>query len=122
MCQRIEEKNQLNDYDVVFRQWKDLQIIEKVPKTEIDNFGYYLPHRLVIKQASQTMKIRLVFDASARHKNQPSLNDCLNRGPNLIELIPDIIDRFRLYLVGQTSYIAKNCSFSSVLSLNTEII
>ncbi|GFW41367.1 putative RNA-directed DNA polymerase from transposon X-element [Trichonephila clavipes] len=48
MCQRIDEQNQLNDYDVVFRQWEDLQIIENVPKTEIDNFGYYLPHRLVL--------------------------------------------------------------------------
>ncbi|GFT82341.1 integrase catalytic domain-containing protein [Trichonephila clavipes] len=88
MCQRIDEQNLLNEYDVVFRQWEDLQIIEEVPKAEVDNFGYYLPHRPVRKQASQTMKIRPVFDASARDKSQPSLNDCLNRGPNLIELIP----------------------------------
>ncbi|GFX25300.1 putative RNA-directed DNA polymerase from transposon X-element [Trichonephila clavipes] len=100
MCQRIDEQNLLNEYEVVFRQWEDLQIIEEVPKTEVDNFGYYLPHRPVMKQASQTMKIRPVFDASARDKSQPSLNDCLNRGPNLIELIPDIIDRFRLYPIG----------------------
>ncbi|GFS64014.1 putative RNA-directed DNA polymerase from transposon X-element [Trichonephila clavipes] len=61
----------------------------------------------VMKQASQTMKIRPVFDASARDKSQPSLNDCLNRGPNLIELIPDIIDRFRLYPIGLLSDIEK---------------
>ncbi|GFW41706.1 integrase catalytic domain-containing protein [Trichonephila clavipes] len=77
MCQRIDEQNLLNEYEVVFRQWEDLQIIEEVPKTEVDNFGYYLPHRPVMKQASQTMKIRPVFDASARDKSQPSLNDCL---------------------------------------------
>ncbi|XP_035232115.1 uncharacterized protein LOC118203921 [Stegodyphus dumicola] len=53
------------------------------------------------------MKVRPVFDASARERNQPSLNDCLNRGPNLIELIPDIIDRFRLYSVGLSSDIEK---------------
>ncbi|GFW01838.1 putative RNA-directed DNA polymerase from transposon X-element [Trichonephila clavipes] len=69
MCQRIDEQNLLNEYEVVFRQWEDLQIIEEVPKTEVDNFGYYLPHRPVMKQASQTMKIRPVFDASARDKN-----------------------------------------------------
>ncbi|GFV38256.1 integrase catalytic domain-containing protein [Trichonephila clavipes] len=107
MCQRNNEQNQLNNYEVVFRQREDLQIIEKVPKTEIDSFGYYLPHRPVIKQASQTMKIRSMFDASARDKNQLSLNDCLNRGPNLIELIPDIIDRFRLYPIGLSSDIEK---------------
>ncbi|GFY34119.1 integrase catalytic domain-containing protein [Trichonephila clavipes] len=43
MCQRIDEQNLLNAYEVVFRQWEDLQIIEEVPKTEVDNFGYYLP-------------------------------------------------------------------------------
>ncbi|GFX75626.1 putative RNA-directed DNA polymerase from transposon X-element [Trichonephila clavipes] len=107
MCQRIDEQNLLNEYEVVFRQWEDLQIIEEVPKTEVDNFGYYLPHRPVMKQASQTMKIRPVFDASARDKSQPSLNDCLNRGPNLIELIPDIINRFRLYPIGLSSDIEK---------------
>ncbi|GFU81465.1 putative RNA-directed DNA polymerase from transposon X-element [Trichonephila clavipes] len=107
ICQRIDEQNLLNEYEVVFRQWEDLQIIEEVPKTEVDNFGYYLPHRPVMKQASQTMKIRPVFDASARDKSQPSLNDCLNRGPNLIELIPDIIDRFRLYPIGLSSDIEK---------------
>ncbi|KFM59784.1 hypothetical protein X975_08509, partial [Stegodyphus mimosarum] len=107
MCQRIKEKNQLNDYKVVFKQWEDLKIIEKVPETEIDNLGYYLPHRPVIKLSSQTMKVRPVFDASAREKNQPSLNDCLNTGPNLIGLIPDIIDRFRLYAIGLSSDIEK---------------
>ncbi|GFT79521.1 integrase catalytic domain-containing protein [Trichonephila clavipes] len=34
-------------------QWEDLQIIEEVPKTEVDNFGYYLPHRPIMKQASR---------------------------------------------------------------------
>ncbi|GFW16376.1 integrase catalytic domain-containing protein [Trichonephila clavipes] len=53
------------------------------------------------------MKIRPVFDASTRDKNQPSLNDCLNRGPNLIELIPDIFDKFRLYTIGLSSDIEK---------------
>ncbi|GFV93266.1 putative RNA-directed DNA polymerase from transposon X-element [Trichonephila clavipes] len=43
MCQRIDEQNLLNEYEIVFRQWEDLQIIEEVPKTEVDNFGYYLP-------------------------------------------------------------------------------
>ncbi|GFU99653.1 putative RNA-directed DNA polymerase from transposon X-element [Trichonephila clavipes] len=73
MCQRIDEQNLLNEYEVMFRQWEDLQIIEEVPKTKVDNFGYYLPIRPVMKQASQTMKIRPVFDASARDKSQPSL-------------------------------------------------
>lgn len=35
-----------------------------------------------------TTKLRPVFDASSKEKNQLSLNDCLQKGENLIELIP----------------------------------
>ena len=33
-------------------------------------------------------KVRPVFDASCRGKNAPLLNDCLQKGPNLLEHIP----------------------------------
>ncbi|GFT44610.1 DUF1758 domain-containing protein [Trichonephila clavipes] len=63
--------------------------------------------RPVIKLDSATTKIRPVFDASAREKGKPSLNDCLYKGVNLIELIPDILDRFRIYPVGIAADIEK---------------
>ncbi|GFW83596.1 integrase catalytic domain-containing protein [Trichonephila clavipes] len=87
------------DYKSVFRQWEDLNIIERVPEVELNNECHYLPHRPVIKLDSATTKIRPVFDASAREKGKPSLNDCLYKGVNLIELIPDILNRFRIYPV-----------------------
>jgi len=37
---------------------------------------HYLPHRPVVKE-SGTTKVRPVFDASARERGQPSLNQCL---------------------------------------------
>lgn len=37
--------------------------------------------------------MRFVFDASAKQNGLPSLNDYLYKGPNLIESIPDILDR-----------------------------
>ncbi|GFY42735.1 DUF1758 domain-containing protein [Trichonephila inaurata madagascariensis] len=63
--------------------------------------------RPVIKLDSVTTKIRPVFDASAREKGKPSLNDCLCKGVNLIELIPDILDRFRIYPIGIVADIEK---------------
>ncbi|GFV72637.1 integrase catalytic domain-containing protein [Trichonephila clavipes] len=95
------------DYKSVFRQWEDLNIIERVPEVELNNECHYLPHRPVIKLDSATTKIRPVFDASAREKGKPSLNDCLYKGVNLIELIPDILDRFRIYPVGIVADIEK---------------
>ncbi|GFT05030.1 integrase catalytic domain-containing protein [Trichonephila clavipes] len=57
--------------------------------------------------SSQTTKIRPVFDTSSREKGSVSLNQCLFTGLNLLELILDIIDRFRLYPIGLNADIEK---------------
>ncbi|XP_035205803.1 uncharacterized protein LOC118180858 [Stegodyphus dumicola] len=66
----------------------------------------FLPHRPVIKD-STTTKIRPVFDASARESGKCSLNDLLYKGPNLLEIIPEILDRFRIHPIGLSSDIEK---------------
>ncbi|GFS74006.1 integrase catalytic domain-containing protein [Trichonephila clavipes] len=100
----MDEKNSLKEYASIFDEWEALKIIEKVSETEIETDAYYLPHRAVFK-ISETTKIRPVFDATAREGNNLSLNDCLLRGPNLIELIPDILDTFRMYPIGLSANI-----------------
>ncbi|CAG7837087.1 unnamed protein product [Allacma fusca] len=94
-------------YNQVFQEWLDLGVIEKVPADQVENFGVYLPHRAVIKASSTTTKVRPVFDASAHEKGSPCLNDCLEKGPNLIEDLPIIIIRFREKKVGVVADIAK---------------
>ncbi|XP_025836052.1 uncharacterized protein LOC112906336 [Agrilus planipennis] len=86
--------------------WLEESIIEQVPMSENVKSAHYLPHRPVIKN-SATTKIRPVFDASSREKNQPSLNHCLEKGLNLIELIPSILLRFREQKIGIISDIRK---------------
>ncbi|GFW62653.1 integrase catalytic domain-containing protein [Trichonephila clavipes] len=81
------------------------KIIEEV-NDDKENFVHYLPHRPVIKENS-TSKIRPVFDASARTKGSPSLNDCLEKGLNFIEVIPTILNRFQKYKIGVISDIEK---------------
>jgi hypothetical protein len=51
-----------------------------------------------VKQNS-TNKLRPVFDASAREQGRPSLNQCLKKGTNLIEIIPALLLRFRFHQV-----------------------
>lgn len=91
---KLATQNLLEDYDSVFKEWLTEGIIERVPDGELDNFAHYLPHRPVVKE-NGTTKIRSVFDASACKKGHPSLNQCLERGPNLIELVPSSLNRFR---------------------------
>ncbi|KAJ8976806.1 hypothetical protein NQ317_018465 [Molorchus minor] len=50
---------------------------------------------------------RNLFYASAHEKNAPSLNYCLEKGLNLIELIPSVLLRFRKKRIGITSDISK---------------
>ncbi|GFT98669.1 uncharacterized protein TNCV_803311 [Trichonephila clavipes] len=95
------------DYQKVFQDWEKLNIIERVSDLELNKECHYLAHRPVIKLDSQTTKIRPVFDASASEKGKPSLNECLLKGTNLIELIPDILDQFRMYPIGISADIEK---------------
>ncbi|GFS49493.1 uncharacterized protein TNIN_419031 [Trichonephila inaurata madagascariensis] len=64
-------------------------------------------HRPIVKNDSVATKIRPVFESSARVTGQSSLNDLLYKGPNLIEKIPDILDRFRSYPIGLSADIEK---------------
>ncbi|UYV71441.1 hypothetical protein LAZ67_8003210 [Cordylochernes scorpioides] len=87
--------NLYEDYDDIFRGWLDDGIIEKVPAEQHDAEAFYLPHRPVVKLSSGTTPIRPVFDASSKVYRSPSLNYCLEKGPNLIEMIPNLMLRFR---------------------------
>ncbi|XP_055932060.1 uncharacterized protein LOC129962338 [Argiope bruennichi] len=73
---------------------------------EIKVRQHFLPHHPVFSENSTT-KVRPVFDGSAKEKNAPSINDCLEKGPNLVELIPSLINRFRVGKYGVISDIKK---------------
>ncbi|GFS49488.1 integrase catalytic domain-containing protein [Trichonephila inaurata madagascariensis] len=84
---------------------EELEIIEKIE--EKSENSYFLQHRPIVKNDSVATKIRPVFESSARVTGQSSLNDLLYKGPNLIEKIPDILDRFRSYPIGLSADIEK---------------
>ncbi|XP_078364031.1 uncharacterized protein LOC144648298 [Oculina patagonica] len=56
-----------------------------------------MPHKPVVKQSAVTMKVRMVFDASAKpHPLANSINDCMFTGPPLQPLLWDIMVRARM--------------------------
>ncbi|XP_011060729.1 PREDICTED: uncharacterized protein LOC105149775 [Acromyrmex echinatior] len=103
VTKRLRQEDLFDDYQAVFDNWLEEVIIERVPVLEVDQENYYLPHRPVVKK-EKTMKIRPVFDASAKVKESPSLNQCLETGPNLIEFIPALLHRFRKRKIGKAVY------------------
>ena len=86
--------NLYEKYEEVLLGWLGDKIIEEVRECEKSFFGHYFPHRPVIKENS-TIPVLPVFDTSARIQNHPSFNQCQHCRPNLVELIPDILLRFR---------------------------
>ena len=82
-----------------------MRIIEKVPSNQNIEPGtiHYLPHRAVIKSERETTKIRVVFDASSKQSNEPSLNELLYAGSCLLPKLSEILLRFRC---GKTAFVA----------------
>ena len=67
-----------------------------------------MPHHGVVREDKQTTKLRLVFDGSAKPDgNSPSINECLEKGPNLVPNLFDTVIKFRGYPIGIVSHIEK---------------
>ncbi|GBM62685.1 hypothetical protein AVEN_257281-1 [Araneus ventricosus] len=103
----LERAKKLVDYDDVFQDWQKEGIIEEVdPMKGIKQGQHFVPHHPVFKENSTT-KVRPVFDGSAKERNTPYINDCLEKGPDLVELIPSLINRFRVGKYGVIADIKK---------------
>ena len=84
-----------SQYDSIIRDQLDQGIVEKVTKDPVGK-EFYLPHRPVIRKAAESTKMRIVYDASSKeNERSPSLNDCLETGPPLQNLLCDILVRNR---------------------------
>ena len=68
-------------------------------------FLHYLSHRAMIKNECGTTKTCIVFNASSKIGNNPSLNDCLQSSPHLLPLIFNILLRFRIGGLGLVAHI-----------------
>ncbi|XP_055632898.1 uncharacterized protein LOC129773321 [Toxorhynchites rutilus septentrionalis] len=68
---------------------------------------HYLPHHAVLKEASTTTKVRVVFDGSAKTSTGHSLNDALQVGPIVQDELLTLILRFRKYPIALVADIAK---------------
>ena len=96
------------------KSYKDLLeqlqgIIEEVnDRTEEGCKKHYVPHHAVITPDRKTTKVRIVYDASAKAKKGcKSLNECLYRGPVILEHLYGLLLRFRIYKVALTADVEK---------------
>jgi hypothetical protein len=72
---RLDKNPKLKEnYGQVFKDYKQLDIIEKVSDYEIEKKEnvFYLPHHAVVREQSATTKVRPVFDGSSKDANGTS--------------------------------------------------
>ena len=90
------DKDRFQKYDEIIQDQLRKGIIEKVQE-KINNLLLYIPHHCVVTPLQTTTKVRIVYDASAKTKKENlSLNECLYRGPVLLEDLCAIPLRFRM--------------------------
>ena len=109
----------LIEYDKIIRDQLEAGIIEIVtPDSTNQAVGtptlsynlpvHYLPYHGVVRQDSQTTKLRIVYDGSARALGDLySLNDCLQTGPNYIPKLLNILMQFQWHRIAIMANIEK---------------
>ena len=104
-----KDEKLLQEYDSIFKAQLEAGIIELVPKDEEHFEGaHFLLHHGVLREYRETEKLRIVFDDSARaDKNHYSLNDCLEKDPNLTPHVFEVLAKFGGYPVRLTADIEK---------------
>lgn len=95
-------------YNAVLQEYIDLGHMSEVRDDPNSREGFYLPHHAVIKTTSQTTKVRVVFNGSARTSDTAiSLNDSLMIGPRIQQHIFTLLLRFRSHQFVLTADIEK---------------
>ena len=84
-------------------------VIEEVTEsTVMGDLVHYMPHHAVVKPGKATTKVRVVCDGSAKtKKGNLSLNECLFRGPVILEDLGGLFIRFRSHKVAIVADIEK---------------
>ena len=92
--------------EVLSQQVKD-GVIEEAPTDSSNTVIHYLPHHGVAKK-DKPSSVRIVYDGSARSsKKSPSLNQCLEAGPSLVNNLAAVLMRFRMFEIAVVADITK---------------
>ena len=95
----MQRDGHIEEYNAVIRAQLQEGIVEEAPTTITDK-EFYIPHKGVVKESSETTKLRVVYDASAKEDpSSPSLNECLYPGPPLQNNLWDVLIQQRAFPV-----------------------
>lgn len=93
-------------YKQFIREYIELEHMKPATESK-DQVQVYLPHHGVVRESSTTTKLRAVFNASMKTDSNYSLNDLMEKGPNLQKDILSLIIKWRSYKYVVTADIEK---------------
>ena len=106
----LKRRGRWQEFKTAVEEYSALGHAELVPASDLDkdeSQTFYMPMHGVVKEASTSTRLRVVFDASAKTSTGHSLNDTLLPGPTLYPLLTNILIRFRQSAIGMSSDISK---------------
>ena len=108
LTKRLEKNPELLEkYNNIIKEQLEDGVVERVTESAQAK-EFYLPHKPVVRESAESSKVRIVFDASAReNESSPSLNECLETGPPLQNLLWNVLVRNRFYPVAITGDLMK---------------
>ncbi|XP_025270389.1 uncharacterized protein LOC112639727 [Camponotus floridanus] len=99
MEKKLSKHSELKrQYDAFMQEYIELghmKLIQNASSDKQEYPTYYLPHHAVIKEESETTKLQVVFDASAKTESGISLNDVQMVSPIIQQDLFNILLRFR---------------------------
>lgn len=103
------DANILKDYQEILEEQLRAGVIEliepqMIPIYQVSPPVHYLPHHMVHQEGKRG---RLVYDASAKVKEERSLNECMYRGPSMLEDLTALLLQFRMGKIGITADVEK---------------
>ena len=100
---KLHSQGIIERYDQVIQDQIKAGIVERVTGSATGQRHFYIPHKGVVRDSAETTKLRVVYDASARaYSGAPSLNECLNPGPPLLNKLWSVLVRARFQLIAVT--------------------
>ena len=91
-------KNNITAYSDIINTLSQKRLHRILYSTKFRN-EFFLPHHVVIKQDRTTTKLRIVFDGSSKTNKPLSLNECLHKGPILLNDLANMLIIFRIGFV-----------------------
>ena len=99
---RLKDASLHCEFDKIIQHWLDSDFIEELPdKAYMDRNAFYLPYFAVLRPDKPTSPVRIVMNGKAVFgPNKVSLNDCIARGPKLLNDLVEVLMRFRQQPIG----------------------